>query len=384
MKSPRTLRAHLTLFFATSVLGTLLLYGGAVVATLAWGEWRERQVELSTPRDAPLPEEETGLFDEAFQALGAMALTAPLAALGSLALGSALARRALEPLRQASERARDARASQLDLRLPVRGNQDEWDELATTLNSLLADARTSFERIRAFTSDAAHELRTPLTVIMGEAEVSLRRDRTPEEYRRSLGVVLDESQRLARLVDELLQLARADANARVEDTQPVDLYALAQDALERTRHHVAARPRSLALELMGAPTVVQGSPVLLSRLLDNLLDNARRHAHQRIRVVLSPAGREVQLTVGDDGPGVDAAFQPRLFERFARADSSRSTQGTGLGLALSRGIAQAHGGTLDYERADSESRFIFRLPVRQEPSGSPLPAASSSPGRTTA
>ncbi|MCP3101524.1 ATP-binding protein [Myxococcus sp. K15C18031901] len=384
MRRPRTLRAHLTLFFATSVLGTLLLYGAAVMATLVWGEWREMQEKISDPHEARRKDEEEGLFDEALQALGGMALTAPLAALGSLALGSALARRAMEPLREASDRARAARASKLDLSLPVRGNGDEWDELATTLNGLLADARTSFERIRAFTSDAAHELRTPLTVILGETEVCLRRERTPEEYRRSLEIVLDETQRLSRLVDELLQLARADADARVVDAEPVELYALAQRSLERARKHLVARPQGLTLELMGPPTLVQGSPILLARLLDNLLDNARRHARHRIRVELAVTDVEVQVTVGDDGPGVDAAFQPRLFERFARADTSRSTEGTGLGLALSRGIAQAHGGTLDYARVDAESRFICRLPLRREASGSPPLASPASDDRTTA
>ncbi|MCP3064153.1 ATP-binding protein [Myxococcus sp. K38C18041901] len=384
MKRVPTLRAHLTLFFTTAVLGTLLLYGAAVMGTLVWGEWREAQEKLHAPHEAQRKEEEEGLFDEALQALGGMALTAPLAALGALVLGSTLARRALAPLREASERARAARASKLDLSLPVRGNGDEWDELATTLNGLLTDARTSYERIRAFTSDAAHELRTPLTVIMGETEVCLRRERTPEEYRQSLGIVLDETQRLARLVDELLQLARADADARVVDAEPVDLHVLAQEALERTRRHLVARAQDLSLELTGTPVCIQGSPILLARLFDNLLDNARRHAHHRIRVELKATDSEAHVTVGDDGPGVDPALQSRLFERFARADASRSTEGTGLGLALSRGIAQAHGGTLDYTRVEEESRFICRLPVRRGSSAAQSPEASASGGRTTA
>ncbi|AKQ66070.1 sensor histidine kinase [Myxococcus hansupus] len=383
MRRPLTLRAHLTLFFASAVLGTLLLYGGAVTAILVWGEWRERLERHSAPAEATKQADEEGLFDEALQALGAMALTAPLAALGAAVLGSALARRAMAPLRDASERARAARASKLDLSLPVRGNGDEWDQLASTLNELLADARASFERIRAFTSDAAHEFRTPLTVILGETEVSLRRERTPEEYRRSLEIVFEETQRLARLVDELLQLARSDAGARVMNTEPLDLYALAREALEQTRRHVAAQARSLTLELVGATTPIHGNPILLTRLLENLLDNARRHARSHIRVEIITTGSEVLTTVSDDGVGVDAAFLPRLFERFARADVSRSTEGTGLGLALSRTIAEAHGGALAYQRRGEESHFTFRLPLSSGPAGEPVRSLPAIPGKTT-
>ncbi|TSC34186.1 cell wall metabolism sensor histidine kinase WalK [Corallococcus sp. Z5C101001] len=376
MKRPRTLRGQLTFFFASSVLGTLLLYGALVTAVLATGEWLEHRAD---PR-LGLTE---GIFDEALQALGAMFLSIPFAVVGSLALGGRLADRALAPLREASDRVRVARASELDLRLPVRGTSDEWDTLASTLNELLADARASFERIRSFTADAAHELRTPLTVILGETEVSLRRDRAPEEYRRTLEVVLDETRRLTHLVDELLQLARADAGARVLEAEPVDLFLLAKGALQRTEQHLAARSRSLTLELQGNPTTVQGSPVLLSHVLDNLLSNALRHARQRIRVEVRATDAGVQVTVGDDGPGVDPAFQARLFQRFARADPSRTGEGTGLGLALSRTIAEAHGGTLDYARSDGESRFTFRLPKPGAADGPPPLGAHASAGRTT-
>ncbi|NOK33796.1 hypothetical protein D7W79_24345 [Corallococcus exercitus] len=376
MRRPRTLRARLTLFFASAVLGTLLLYGGVVTAVLVAGEgWEQRG-------DAPGKRHE-GLFDDALQSLGAMVLTTPLAVLGATALGGALARSALAPLREARDRVRAARASELDLSLPLRGTGDEWDELASTLNGLLADARASLARIRTFTADAAHELRTPLTVILGETEVTLRRERTPEEYRRALGVVLDETQRLSRLVDALLQLARADAGTRVLTPEPVDLHLLARAAVQRAEQLLVARGQRLTLELTGGPTQVQGSPVLLAHVLDNLLSNARRHARQRIRVALDATDTEARLTVSDDGPGVDPAFQPRLFQRFARADAARTGEGTGLGLALSRTLAEAHGGTLDYARSgDGESRFTLHLPKPPEAPGPPPAAGDVRADRT--
>ncbi|ATB42176.1 two-component sensor histidine kinase [Cystobacter fuscus] len=376
MRRPRTLREQLTFFFACSVLGTTLLYGVLVTAVLATGEWIEHTANPSLG----LTE---GIFDEARQALGAILFSMPFAVLGSTAIAGALARRALAPLREASDRVRAARASELDLRLPDRGTRDEWDTLAATLNELLADARASLVRIRSFTSDAAHELRTPLTIILGETEVSLRRERTPEEYRRTLAIVLDETRRLTHLVDELLQLARADAGTQAMTVEPVDLYSLARLSLQRTEQHLAAQSRNLTLELKGGPTQVWGSPVLLTHVLDNLLSNARRHARERIRVELDATDMGLRVTVGDDGEGVDAAFQARLFQRFARADPSRHGEGIGLGLAMSRTIAEAHGGTLDYARVDGESLFTLRLPKPKASGEPPLPAGHAIADRTT-
>ncbi len=377
MRRPRSLRAQLTFFFAGSVLGTTLLYGVLVTAVLATSEYFQHE-------ENPSLWLHEGLFDEALQALGAIVFSMPLAVVGSIVMGGALARRALAPLRDARDRVRAARASELDLSLPDRGTGDEWDTLAATLNELLSDARASLARIRSFTSDAAHELRTPLTIIMGETEVSLRRARTPEEYRRTLAIVLDEARQLSLLVDALLQLARADAGTQVITLEPVDLHALARQSLQRTEQLLAAQSRSLLLELTGAPTQVRGNPVLLTHVLENLLSNACRYARERIRVALDATGADVHVTVGDDGKGVDAAFEARLFQRFARADPSRQGEGTGLGLAVSRTIAEAHGGTLDYARVDGESRFTLRLPKAEAPAAPPPPAGHASEDTTTA
>ncbi|WP_434299431.1 sensor histidine kinase [Corallococcus exiguus] len=377
MRRPRSLRAQLTYFFAGSVLGTTLLYGVLVTVVLATSEYFQHA-------ENPSLWLHEGIFDEALQALGAIVFSMPIAVVGSIVMGGALARKALAPLREARDRVRAARASELDLCLPDRGTGDEWDTLAGTLNELLSDARASLVRIRSFTSDAAHELRTPLTIIMGETEVSLRRERTPEEYRRTLAIVLDETRQLSLLVDALLQLARADAGTQVITLEPVELHALARQSLQRTEQLLAAQSRSLTLELTGDPTQVRGNPVLLSHVLDNLLSNACRYARERIRLELEATDTGVRVTVGDDGKGVDAGFEARLFQRFARADASRQGEGTGLGLAVSRTIAEAHGGTLDYSRVDGESRFILRLPKPEVSDGPPPLAEHASADMTTA
>ena len=217
-------------------------------------------------------------------------------------------------------------------------------------------------------SDAAHELRTPLTVLMGETEVVLRHERSADEYRRVLEVVHAESRELAALVEALLTLARADAGTLVVATEPLDLLALAQGALRRAQRVLEVQSRSLRLELTGRPTLVRGDALLLVRVLDNLLSNALRHGRHAVRVEVSvEEARSARVCVVDDGPGVPPAFEPQLFERFARADGARSGEGVGLGLALSRAIAEVHGGTLGYSRTSAgESQFCLRLPVLQE------------------
>ncbi len=360
MRLPRTLRARLTLFFGGAVLATILLHAALVTSVLITDELRKRV----TPEAEP--EEEEGVFDEALPVLGAMALTAPLVVLGAAAFGHALARSSLAPMREASERARAARASDLNLSLPVRGTGDEWDELASTLNALLTDARSAFERIRHFTADAAHELRTPLTVIVGETEVILRRERSAEEYRRALEIVQEESRGLAGLVDALLTLARADAGLLVPVTEPVDLFLLAQKATQRAERLLEVQARSLRIELSGTSAPVRGDSTLLARVLDNLLSNALRYAQGQVRIEVHATPEGTQASVVDNGPGVEPSFVPRLFQRFARADPARRGEGTGLGLVISRTIIEAHGGTLSYSRSPAgESVFTFRLPAPQ-------------------
>jgi signal transduction histidine kinase len=360
MRLPRSLRARLTLFFAGAVLGTILLHAALVTAVLVLDEWRER---LASPGVTPVE----GLFEDALPVLGAMALTAPLVVLGAAALGRALARHALAPMREASQRARAARASDLNLSLPVRGTGDEWDELASTLNALLTDARGAFERIRHFTADAAHELRTPLTILVGETEVILRRERSAEEYRRALEIVHEESRGLAGLVEALLTLARADAGLLVSAAEPVDLFLLAQKATQRAERLREVQAHSVRIELSGTSTLARGDTALLSRVLDNLLSNALRHCQGQVRVEVHATPAGAQASVVDNGPGVEPSFLPRLFQRFARADPARGGEGTGLGLVISRSIVEAHGGTLSYARSpEGESVFTLLLPALQE------------------
>jgi signal transduction histidine kinase len=343
-----SLRARLALSFAAAVAGALVVFSLAVVGVLAASE-----------RDEP-----DAISESASRVLFSMALVAPFAIGGAAALGFWLARRAVAPLREASVRARAARASELDLTLPVGGAGDEWEELAGTLNTLLADGRGALERIRRFTADAAHELRTPLTVIMGEAEVALRRERGADELRASLGIVREEADRLAGVLDALLTLARADAGTLLGKGGRCPLDEVVREAVTRAE---AGAQRSQAsgvrVTVAGSGPWIQGERVLLVQALRNVIENGLRYGGGRVDIELAETPGWVLVRVADQGPGIPAALQPLLFQRFARADEARSTRGLGLGLAIARAIAEAHGGALALVPSARGAVFEFRLPA---------------------
>lgn len=369
MKGSRlSLRARLSLSFAAAVAASLIAFSGTVIGVMAVAEKREQEAAGNFDLD--------DLQEDVHRVLVAMALAAPFAIGGAAALGLWLARRALAPLKEASARATAARSAELDLTLPVRGRGDEWDQLATTLNTLLADGRGALARIRRFTADAAHELRTPLTAIIGEADVTLRRERTVDELRLALGGVREDAVRLAGVVDALLTLARADSGTLLAATGWCALEAVAREAAERALadRRRAGMPEG-QVDVGAGPGLgaasgselgslrVRGDHVLLVRALRNLIDNGLRHGGGRVAVRFAQAqpGR-ARIEVEDFGPGIPPALQPHLFERFTRADPARSSGGgLGLGLAIARAIATAHGGSLELEPSAAGALFSLEL-----------------------
>ncbi|HYW24371.1 MAG TPA: ATP-binding protein [Terriglobales bacterium] len=311
-------------------------------------------------------------LDELWETLALVAalLAAAVIAVVVVSAGLAywLAGRVLSPVGVMAATARDITEHDLhrriELDLPAG---DELGELAATFNSMLDRLETAFAGLQRFTADAAHELRAPLALMRAQVDIVLRRERTPDEYRASHRALLEEIERLSRMADQLLLLARADAGVLQAHTEPVDLPELLEGIVERWRP--AAVEQQVALEselpLQGE---LRADPELLRRLFDNLLDNALRHTPAGGAVVLSasPADGTWRIALDDTGPGVAPELRPHLFERFARADPARGreTGGAGLGLALSAAIATVHGGSISVEEArpGRGARFVVVLP----------------------
>ena len=281
--------------------------------------------------------------------------------------GRWLCRRALAPLHRMAATARTINADDLGRRLPAANTADELDELGRAFNDLLGRLQESFERQRRFTGDASHQLRTPLAAMLGQVEVALRRERPPEEYHRVLELVHKQSAKLREIVEMLLFLARADAEAKRPQLETVDLAAWLTEHLQTWSAH----PRFADLHpdlAAGTSAVVNAQTPLLSQLVDNLLDNACKYSESGTPVTLRvAAGADgVSLTVADEGHGIEAAELAHVFDPFYRSPQARKLGqgGVGLGLAVARRIADAFGGELRAASVPGNgSQFTLRLPA---------------------
>ncbi len=298
----------------------------------------------------------------------------PVALLVASLGGYVLARKSLAPVAAMATQARGMGAANLHARLAVLNPRDELGELAVTFNQLLERLEESFERQKRFMADASHELRTPVAILHGETEVTLSRaDRSPEEYRETLGILKDESQRLARIVEDLFTLTRADAGQYPLQLQSVYLDELAADVLRRSRSLATAKKITLSAAI--EPELpIEADEALLRRMLLNLLDNAIKYTPEggQISLECRRQGDDYTLSVNDTGTGIPAELQARIFERFFRADKARSraegdSAGAGLGLSIARWIAEAHHGCLELTKSDSTgTTFTAWLPAGEK------------------
>lgn len=301
-------------------------------------------------------------------ALGLGGVSLAVLALGGLG-GWVLARRALGPLAEMAERARRITAEQLHERLPAGATSLELDHLRDAFNDTLSRLESSFEQLRRFTADASHELRTPLTALRSVGEVGLRGARSVEEYREVVGSMLEEVDRLSRLADELLTLARAESGQAELHREPVDLGALAREVADDLSVLAEERRQSLEVDA-AAGVVVHADRLWLRQALRNLVDNAIKYTPEGgcIEVGLRVEGASISLAVHDNGPGIAPEHHERVFERFYRVDRGRSRAlgGTGLGLALAKWAAEAHAGRIElHSEVGRGSVFRLVLPARR-------------------
>jgi two-component system OmpR family sensor kinase len=276
------------------------------------------------------------------------------------------ATRGMAPLDAMAAQARRITGSNLDARLQIGDAGEELTALAESFNELLQRLDQSFDNMRRFVADASHELRTPVAVIRGEADVTLAKERSAAEYKESLAIVLDESRRLSRLVDDLLNLARADAGRVTLQAQEFYWNDLLSECCRSVQSLAAARKIELECRC-AADAPFWGDEELLRRMTLNLLDNAIRYTPPggKVMAELETHAGGVRIRISDTGIGIGAEAAAHVFERFFRADKARSrgNGGFGLGLAIVKWIAESHRGGVELaSRPGAGSTFTVTLP----------------------
>ena len=288
------------------------------------------------------------------QVAAALATAIPAALAAAGVLGYALARRALAPVERLRTLTEEITAERLDRRLPVTNPHDELGRLAQTVNDMIARLERSFAEVRRFTADASHELRTPLAVLRTEAELALGRPPDGADHDQLPGSVLEECERLTRLTDQLLALAREDAGTARPAREPLDLAALVRDVADTLAPLAEAKQVRLAVRA-DRPVALRGDAARLRRVFVNLVDNAVKYTPEggSVAVEASAAGGAAVAVVRDPGVGIPPEHLPRVFDRFYRVDKARSRAagGAGLGLSIARSIVEAHGGRIELASA---------------------------------
>ncbi|MDP9112615.1 MAG: ATP-binding protein [Acidobacteriota bacterium] len=295
-----------------------------------------------------------------------------------------LSRRALRPVQDVTAAALMISIENLSERVPVPATGDEIARLAEVLNSMLARLESAVKTLSQFVADASHELRTPLAVIRTTAELALRRGRSPESYRESLEDVVSEAQRMTQLVEDLLILARTDAQIVEMPRSPVDLRDILQAVATEMNSLALTRQIHIRTAFGGAPAIIAGNRPALHRLFVGLLDNALKYSHSSGEVIVSLERHEASLsvTIQDFGAGIAEADLPHIFERFYRADRSRTGSGHGLGLPLAESIAIAHRAKIDVRSVPGAgSIFTVIFPLRNTHSDSLQPVKSAALAR---
>jgi two-component system OmpR family sensor kinase len=297
----------------------------------------------------------------------------PLALLAASLGGYALAAGALHPVELLRRRAAGVTPGEPS-ELPVPPSGDEIARLAETLNDMLARLHAAFEHERRFVADASHELRTPLALLRTELDLALRRPRSREELESALRSAAEETQRLSRLADDLLLIARADQGPLPIHREVVAAADLFADAATR----FTSRAHSLGRELHVEPTelCVEADPLRVGQALVNLVENALTHGGGTVELAAEERNGLVELHVRDEGEGFSAAFRPRAFDRFSRADEARSRGGSGLGLSIVELVARAHGGDAGIgERPQGGADVWLSLPRAPVDANALAPAA---------
>jgi len=290
-----------------------------------------------------------------------------LATLVSGVLGWWAARTGLAPLRLMREQASKVTADQLHQRMPVESVPVEMADLAGSLNEMLIRLEADFARLQDFSSDLAHELRTPINNLLTQTQVCLAQKRDSATYQDVLASNVEEFQRLARMISDMLFLAKSDNGMPLPHPETIHLEQEVQALFDF--YDAVAEDRSIQLNLQGEASVL-GDRLMLRRAVSNLLSNALRYGeqHSTVNASISTDAERVTLCIENTGKTIDSEHLPRLFDRFYRADKSRArpeSEGAGLGLAITQAIMKAHGGDVEVMSMNGITRFHLRFPRRE-------------------
>ena len=285
--------------------------------------------------------------------------------------GYFLAQKSFSPIAEMSRKAEKIDAANLYERLPVENEEDELGSLAKSFNRLLERLNLSFEQQKRFMADASHELRTPVAIVRGESEVSLtKNDRKSSEYRETIAIMQKEAERMSRIIEDLFTLARADAGENPLSKSLVYIEDILADTVKAFRSMGLKHDVSLVVK-NNHEMPFEADEHLLRRLFTNLIDNAIKHTKTQVVIDTARKNGNYEIKVSDDGKGIPHKSQKHIFERFYRADKSRSRRknspigsGAGLGLSISQWIAELHEGTLELTKSDAEGTvFTVTFPT---------------------
>ncbi len=299
---------------------------------------------------------------------GIMLSALPVSLILAVFIGHWIAGLAIQPIRQLAAEAAELSIDSLHRRVSVRRTHDEIGQLSQSLNNLISGLQSAVAEIRRFTADASHELRTPLAVIRLEAELALSRQRSVEDYRKALQVIVAETERLSDLAGHMLDLARCDGGVTMLSHEIVDLRQVLDSEIRRLGSLTAQKNLALQVTIDCGATSVNGDRLRVQMVIANLLSNAVKYSPDGGTISVTCEQRDgfVEMAVQDCGPGIAAKHLPRLFDRFYRVDASRNsaTGGTGLGLSIVKAVVNSMNGSVAvHSEVGKGSTFRLRLPL---------------------
>lgn len=274
---------------------------------------------------------------------------------------------AQKPIDRLSKKIKSITSRHLNYRIPVSLAPAKFMGIIEEFNNMLARIEDVFQRQRNFTADIAHEMRTPITNLVTQSQIALNSARTTEEYREILYSNLEEYERLSKMISDMLFLAQTDNKQMIPELVDLDLAKEITTIFEY--FEPLGEEKNIELKLEGKAPIIQGDPLMLGRVISNLLSNAIRYTpeNKNITITLSqPNKKYVKITIANPGQKIDAEHLPKLFDRFYRPDKSRQRngEGAGIGLAIVKSIVETHQGTIRAESDDVSTRFIINLPIK--------------------